>query len=498
MILRAAVLAALVGSVPVSAAADPVDAATARAKTVACPFDVPAGIDASCRRVARPLGGGGSANLEVELFVLVVEGRGPGAAAPLVYLDGGPGGTSFLRADEVAVWWQAIEDNPFLATRDLVVVAQRGTAPSRPDIDCPAFKTAAEAVLRAGLAARGTPADRRLDALAGCAAALRARGIELDAFATPWRAADVPAVLRALGYDAWHLWGVSYGTHLALSVLRDHPDGVRSVVLDSVMAPDLPADLVADGAARWRQRLFDLCAADAACAARYPDLDETFARVVARLDADPLEWTEDPDDADALAMPMDGATVREAIEVLTYDTWASRDVPAALAEADSGAFDRLAGLVGALVWYEREDGMASLALDARWCAELHGAIDPALAPVSDIHDLKHAAVPDADTWCASIGVEPLAAAARAPAASDVPVLLLVGAEDLVTPPAWAHAAARHLGRSTLVAFPGYGHAVTFADDCPMAVMAAFLDDPASAEATACLATLEPPAFTIVP
>jgi pimeloyl-ACP methyl ester carboxylesterase len=114
--------------------------------------------------------------------------------------------------------------------------------------------------------------------------------------------------------------------------------------------------------------------------------------------------------------------------------------------------------------------------------------------VSDIHDLKHDRVPDGDAWCASLGVASLGSAARAPVVSDVPVLLLAGEEDLVTPPAWAEAAARHLSRATLIRFPGYGHAVTFATPCALEVVAAFLDDPAVAATSPCLEDFAPPAF----
>lgn len=464
------------------------------AEVVACPFEVPPGVEATCHRVTRPLGSGASAALDVALFVLVIEGAAGGNEAPLVYLDGGPGGNAFLGVDDVGVWWQALEDYPFLGRRDLVILAQRGSPPSRPSIDCPPFKAAVEALLAEGLAARGGARDTRLDAIAGCAAALRDQGVPLGAFTTDQRAADMPAVLRALGYRSWHLWGVSYGTYLALTVLRDDPEGIRSIVLDSVMTPDVPDDLVDDEDDRWRRRLFALCAADPSCAARYPDLPAMFERVVAALDREPLTWTEDPDDVAAPTLVMDGRAVAEAIEVLTYDAAASRAVPAALADAEAGDFDRLAGIVGALVWYEREDGMASLALDARWCGEVRGFVDPAGARVSDIHDLKHDRVPDGEAWCASLGVASLGAAARAPAVSDVPVLLLVGEEDLVTPPAWAEAAAHHLSQATLIRFPGYGHAVTFATPCALEVVAAFLDDPVTAAASPCLGDLATPPF----
>ena len=81
----------------------------------------------------------------------------------------------------------------------------------------------------------------------------------------------------ALGYDQWNLYGVSYGTRLALTVMRDYPQGVRSVVLDSVyplqvnLYTDLPENFD-----RSLKVLFETCAANADCSSTYPDLEASF------------------------------------------------------------------------------------------------------------------------------------------------------------------------------------------------------------------------------
>ncbi|MDT2003786.1 alpha/beta hydrolase [Rhodococcus opacus] len=77
----------------------------------------------------------------------------------------------------------------------------------------------------------------------------------------------------ALGLDEWNVYGVSYGSDLALTVLRDHPDGVRSVVLDSVVPTQ--SNIIGEfwpNAAEGYRALFDACAAQPACAGRLPRL----------------------------------------------------------------------------------------------------------------------------------------------------------------------------------------------------------------------------------
>lgn len=114
-------------------------------------------------------------------------------------------------------------------------------------------------------------------------------GYDLGAYDTTANAADVADLRVALGLDEWNIYGVSYGTHLALTLLRDHPDGIRSVVLDSVVPTQ--SNIIEGfwpGAAEGYRALFDACAAQPACAAAYPGLQDEFTGTVNRLAASPL------------------------------------------------------------------------------------------------------------------------------------------------------------------------------------------------------------------
>src|SRR5207248_219932 len=119
-------------------------------------------------------------------------------------------------------------------------------------------------------------------------AALVPKVRSLADFDTASDAADVSDLRAALGLPPLRLFGVSYGTRLALAVLRDHADDVASAVIDSVLPTQV--DLVADSgrnANRAFERIFEGCAADAACAAAYPDLRQAFYDGIALLDVTP-------------------------------------------------------------------------------------------------------------------------------------------------------------------------------------------------------------------
>ena len=93
-----------------------------------------------------------------------------------------------------------------------------------------------------------------------------------------------------LGYERWNLLGVSYGTRLAQTVLRTHPEGIRSVILDSVypVAVDSLVELPDQMQAAF-DHFFAACRVDPACDGRYPNLEARFAALVERLGAEPAD-----------------------------------------------------------------------------------------------------------------------------------------------------------------------------------------------------------------
>ena len=73
-----------------------------------------------------------------------------------------------------------------------------------------------------------------------CVQQLTATGVDLSQYTTSASANDAVALVKALGYDDYNLYGISYGTRLALEVMRNHPEsGLRSVVLDSTYPPEI-------------------------------------------------------------------------------------------------------------------------------------------------------------------------------------------------------------------------------------------------------------------
>ncbi|HEU4516204.1 MAG TPA: alpha/beta fold hydrolase, partial [Steroidobacteraceae bacterium] len=99
-------------------------------------------------------------------------------------------------------------------------------------------------------------------------------------------AQDLERIRKALGYERFNLNAGSYGTRAAQVYLRAYPDGIRTVLLHSVVPPDDIAPLsMAKSAQPQFEATLAACEADRDCRAAYPRLRQEFAAILARLDA---------------------------------------------------------------------------------------------------------------------------------------------------------------------------------------------------------------------
>ena len=113
----------------------------------------------------------------------------------------------------------------------------------------------------------------------GCLAELDAKGIDISLINTEQNAMDVPAVMSALGYDSYNIYGVSYGSKLTMEILRQDPPGIRSAIIDGNAPPWLPLySMFWQSHSAPIQLSLGPCERDPVCAEAYPDIvARTFA-----------------------------------------------------------------------------------------------------------------------------------------------------------------------------------------------------------------------------
>ncbi|MDB5586094.1 MAG: TAP-like family protein [Devosia sp.] len=183
---------------------------------------------------------------------------------PLVQLHGGPGGGL---VDQIAGYAQIFD--PWRKTRDIVLFDQRAAGLSGSSVACyQALGRDAPSIL--ALPGQSDSSDQ---AMADCIGELQAAGVDLAAYNTTQNALDVSSIVKALGYHSYNLYGISYGTKLALEVMRSAPEGLRAVIIDGVVPAQVKDyDTTAVPADEATHLVTEQCAADAACNAAYPDL----------------------------------------------------------------------------------------------------------------------------------------------------------------------------------------------------------------------------------
>ena len=482
------ILSVLIGActTPLPPTPTPAQTGAPRFETTSCWFEEPQGHTVECGYLVVPESrdrpDGKTIKLAVARFKSSSSRPEPD---PIVYLEGGPGGSP-LRSllDQFGVLFA-----PFLERRDLILVDQRGTGYSQPALDCPEYTALSLALLDDDLTQ--AQAEAQLDAaLLTCRQRLVADGVDLAAYNSAENAADLDDLRRALDVEEWNLYGISYGTRLALTALRDTHEGIRSAVIDSVvpLQADLYVELPSNGA-RAFDVLFDSCAADPVCSADFPDLRAVFFDVMDRLDAEPATFPvrlESGEEADFL---LNGDGLMELVFQSLYATpvipllprmiYAMRDGDTRLASALESAF------------LEQLDDISYGMHFSVQCGEEAPFSSPARLDNAIRQRPEYAALAERGTFelCATWGAAQPNVVENQAVSSDVPTLVLGGEFDPITPPGWAQLAAETLANSYYFELPNAGHGASLTGgECPRKLVLAFFEAPASRPDASCLAT----------
>lgn len=465
--------------------------------TIRCIYPVPLGLQAECGLLRVPENHADPTSPLIALPVLRVisPARNP-APDPLVHLVGGPGGSSVPQAARIFPTQFA----PFARQRDVIFVDQRGTGFGSPRLHCQEVTDNLLTLLTFDAAPDEANAYY-VDLLRQCRERLVALGADLSQYNSSAIAQDLEALRVALGYEAWNLIGVSYGSRLALTLMRDAPQGLRSVILDSVYPPqvNLYAEILPN-AERALSELFAACEADADCREHYPDLAQTFNDLYAQLNAEPRILDVDTPDVGRVRLLVDGDRVYNWVFDWLYAVRDIRAIPRRIAAMAAGRFTEpmRAGL-------EAESGIQLIDLGMHYSVQ---CAEDARYVLPEDFDAVGRAFPQRASYlasagdlgaslfdlCAMWGVPATSPKNRLPVISDVPTLLLAGRFDPITPPAWANQAAETLSRHYLYELPTVGHGVVRSSDCGMALAVAFLADPTTAPDAACLDALPPIRF----
>jgi pimeloyl-ACP methyl ester carboxylesterase len=463
-----------------------------------CRFDPPPGRDVECGWVTVPENRSDpSNNRAIRLHVAVFRSDAVFPEPdPIVYLSGGPGG------EELETIGFAFEDSfaPFLENRDFIMFDQRGVGYSEPALACPQVLAASLDMLDDDLSDEEA-FQRQLAAYEECRDSLVAAGVDLSAFNTAENAADVADLRVALGYEEWNLLGISYGTRLALTVMRDHPDGIRSVVLDSAYPPQV--DGIAEAPANARRAfdvLFASCAADAACAAAFPDLETTLWEQVDRLNDSPILLPIVYFDGRRFDALINGDALAGVVFQALYSAEVIPLLPELITDVAAGDYLDLATLVSNYVSISE---FVSFGMHTSvQCREDIAFADPetvasavaAYPQVGQIFAEDSGFGTYAFDLCEAWGAGAAGPVEDEAVFSGIPTMVVAGEFDPITPPEWGREAAATLSAASFFEFPGLGHGASVSDDCPQRMVLDFINEPDEVPDDSCIAAMTAPDF----
>ena len=417
---------------------------------------------------------------QIELAYAVMPARGArGRPDPVFFLAGGPGQSA---RETAPIMRLALRD--INRQRDLIFLDQRGTGGSNP-LHC-SFDDDEEAWL-------ATDTARHVEQIFDCK-----RGWDADVrfYTTTHAARDLEALRLRYGFEQINLIGGSYGSRMAQVYLRMSPDHVRSIILDGVVPTRL--HLGAEHGIKLNlalSRLLAACSADAECGDRFPDLEEAFESLKAAYpghdDGAPLSVTH-PRTGRAVDLQFTRTTLATALRFLSYSPQSQMMIPYLIHEAAAtGNPSRIASQ--ALIVTDQMADMIAVGLNfAVGCSEdwpdwpeVAGQEDTLLG--NSMRELY-------DAICQDWPRGEVPADFHQPFASEVPMLILSGELDPVTPPEYGDEAQAQFANSLHLVARGRGH-IVLTQRCVSRIAAEFMASGSVAELDiACMDQLGPEPF----
>lgn len=382
----------------------------------------------------------------LELAYAVIPSTGNEKKNPIVFLQGGPGGSSLVMVN-------FFSNSPLRKNHDIILFDARGTGRSSSFCEDTAGKFL-------GVMAKDLTMEEEYEetiALSNaCKEYITKNAIDLAGYNSRENAADLEQLRMHLEIDQWILFGGSYGTRLGLTYLRDFGNAEAAVFM-GVFPPEIQMhESFMEGLHQSLDYMFKRCEEDATCADKYPDLRDEFVEIINDLNEQPLSTMYRGskfviNSQDALLL----------IHQLLYQKPFIEQVPAfimALKKGDqevlSTGINRAAGTLSfinaAVYWSVQAYDEVGFNRPGAFqeALEKHEYLQPGPAFFAvDQRVLEQWHPYRAD----EIETQPVV--------TDTPILMVNGMFDPITPVSYPRSTLKHLPNALLVEFPNEGHSI---------------------------------------
>lgn len=419
-------------------------------------------VDAECAILTRPENPTKQNGKTIELFVAKLPSTSPSPAEDaFTLIQGGPGGSSI----DLAINYNAFL-NIIRAKRDIIIIDQRGTGRSNKlNCDFDPEDTSANS------------SDPAVTARLTRECVEKLKQHDLGAYTTSVAVQDLEALRQATGYEQLSIYGVSYGTRVAQHYLRRFPQQTRAIIIDGVV--DIGLNLAGAEIARRSQDAFDQmvtrCNDTPNCVNELGDIAKQFNQLRERLKAEEVKVAiPHPHTGKSEEVTLTESNLLIAARLMPYSTEGMALLPLLINNAYNGNYTPLAAQ-SIIATESIADGFAMGMHNSVMCTE------------DATYVAANAAQQAQDTYFGSTMIDNIRITCEHwpkgiidddfldPFASDIPVLVLSGETDPITPPANGERAAKMFSNSKHLIVPAHGHGVV-ARGCLPFLVKDFLED----------------------
>ena len=405
------------------------------------------------------------------LSVLVAPSLNKTNEKPLLYLHGGPGIATLENVPRYlkSKTWSLIREK-----RPLIFFDYRGTGCSEPTM-CPDIKDSLTKFSRNNIS-QETKQSYKIALYKKCRLQLLSKGIDVSSFNSFQLSEDAEAIRLSLQIEKWNVYGVSFGTTVALNLLRNHGKHINSVILDSPFPPNAPwPDFV---------RPFDTCfkvlekkiSTDPIAFSHFPSIRTDFVKAVTRLNKNPVKIKNNDITGD---YDFNGDDFAWSVWTAMLKPGAIPLVPLTIQEVGNGNDSILSKWVVAFNDPNIHGTFSELQSKAILCYEgkPKTQADTKASLLAKYPDFSSFNIDFEGDICEVWQPKSAGKQVFGPVVSDVPVLILSGEYDPVCPPLFGEITAKTLSKSTFIIVPSASHAAIHVDDCLRNIAVTFLSDP---------------------
>lgn len=430
-----------------------------------------------------------SNTIKIPIYIFKSRSKNP-KPDPIIYTVGGPGSTTMPSAKYMNYY-------KYLDDRDFILIEQRGNQYAKPHLDCPEWS---KAVYLSNLPTFKAEEYNKLfeEATRSCRDRLKKKGIDLNGYNTNEIAADINDLVNELGIQQYNLLTISYSTKIAQVLLRDYPQKIRSVVMDSPLPLEASYDEESTkNLLESLERLLNECENDEDCNKAYPKLQQRFFEYLREKTNNPLTVKV----VNSNSNKTETFYLKGKDLIVVFSSASTSEVVNVPFEINKLLSNDLSSIKKQLSYFFNES-IRGEGLGMRlsvWCAEEHPfnskeIIKNETYRYPEIAGLSPATFESkiCDIW----GVEKVSNIENEPIKSDVPVLLISGEYDEITPSKWAKEMNKKLTNSFHLIFKGWKHTLTtnWENQCAMEAANDFFNNPRVNPNPECLNEIKSPEF----